>query len=59
MQAQDGAMHIVLWPANESSQNSYPVYSRDTKPQPALQMKEAGNKRVPLTQLAQELCVLP
>lgn len=35
-QAQDGCMHIVLHPAQESSKDTYPVYCRGVQPQPEM-----------------------
>jgi hypothetical protein len=40
MQAQDGAMHIIVWPSAESSMDTYPVYVRDNRPQPEMLVSE-------------------
>ncbi|GAX74725.1 hypothetical protein CEUSTIGMA_g2172.t1 [Chlamydomonas eustigma] len=58
VQAQDGAMHVVLWPSSESSLLTYPVYSRDILPQKLMPKKDAGTGQ-PFNELVHELCILP
>jgi hypothetical protein len=36
MQAQDGNLHVVVYPSQMSSDNTYPVYQRAVKPQPLI-----------------------
>ncbi|KAG1659691.1 hypothetical protein FOA52_004330 [Chlamydomonas sp. UWO 241] len=73
MQAQDGAMHVFLWPSSESSNDVYPVYARSVLPQPAMPKKDVGSGcgpampkwdvgsgcGVPFEDLGNELCMLP
>lgn len=40
MQAQDGCMHVHVFPAGESSKDTYPVYSRGILPQPVMPVSE-------------------
>jgi len=58
MQAQDGAMHVVLWPSAEASRETYPVYVRPVQPQPVMPKKDVATG-IPFGKLSDELCVLP
>ncbi|GLC42983.1 hypothetical protein PLESTB_000279700 [Pleodorina starrii] len=58
LQAQDGNMHVVLYPSASSSTDTYPVYKRGAM-QPAMPKKEAAEGMQPLPELVKELCVLP
>lgn len=61
-QAQDGCMHVFIWPSTESavSSETFPIYSRGTLPQPSVIRKDQATAAgVPFNQLVKELCVLP
>ncbi|KAG2426184.1 hypothetical protein HXX76_013165 [Chlamydomonas incerta] len=58
LQAQDGNMHVQVYPSGSASSNTYPVYKRNAN-QPIIMKKEAGEEHQPLPQLVKELCVLP
>ena len=58
VQAQDGAMHIVLWPSSMASCETYPVYSRGVLPQIPVEKKDAATG-MKLTDVVKELCVHP
>ncbi len=58
MQAQDGNLHVVVWPSAESSKNCYPVFKRDPRPQPVMFKKDPKSGQL-LTEVVTELCVLP
>ena len=62
-QAQDGALHIYVVPSSEEPQqkNCYPVYQRNTMPQPKMPRhdRDHGRRMCLLPDLSKELCVLP
>ncbi|KAG2497478.1 hypothetical protein HYH03_004631 [Edaphochlamys debaryana] len=60
LQAQDGNMHVQVFPSGSASTNTYPIYRRNNT-QPMIMKKEESeaDKMQPLPELAKELCVLP
>ncbi|KXZ47782.1 hypothetical protein GPECTOR_33g664 [Gonium pectorale] len=58
LQAQDGNMHVQVYPSAMSSTNTYPVYKRNAN-QPVIVRKEAEAGLQPLPEVVKELCVLP
>ena len=58
MQAQDGSMHVVLWPSTEASSDTYPVYSRSVLPQAPMEKKDPATG-MKYTEVVKELCVHP
>lgn len=57
LQAQDGTMHVQVYPSASASTNTYPVYKRGAA-QPMI-LKKDGEDMQPLPELVKELCVLP
>ncbi|GFR49732.1 hypothetical protein Agub_g11889 [Astrephomene gubernaculifera] len=58
LQAQDGNMHVQVYPSASASTNTYPIYKRGAS-QTAIPRKEPGEELQPLPELVKELCVLP
>lgn len=56
VQAQDGCMHISVWPSSAAPE-SLPVYVRSNGPQPPLRKKTVTAGTTTLADLSKELCV--
>lgn len=56
-QAQDGCMHISVWPSAGSEASSHTVYSRSNPAQPQLTKKKVSDGTMTLAELSKQLCV--
>lgn len=59
VQAQDGALHVQVFPSKSASSDSYPVYMRPVRPQITMLKKDAIDGVQPFSALVAELAVLP